>query len=154
MTFKGLLLAVSLVLAILWTILYYPELIRRYYCPAGSLLVVLGGIYSFWTGRLVDEFGYEIKGRWVRLVGILGIGAGLWLFQYCPTLAAQKGGQRYPGQAAGYARPGASQVCRLRCPVRELGWFGPAPAPAPTTPTAALEARASTGTTRSPSSTP
>ena len=89
MTLRGWVLLILFVLAFLWFAMHYPELIRQYYCPIAGLLVICGGIYSLWTGRLVDEFGYEIKGRWVRIIGIVGIALGLWILQNCPTGAAR-----------------------------------------------------------------
>ena len=78
-------------LSVLWIVVDYPDLIRAYYCPGISLLLILSGAYSLWTGRLVDEFGFEIKGRWVRIFGALVIGLALWiLIKYCPTVVVAR----------------------------------------------------------------
>ena len=84
MTLKGWVFLILFVLSLLWFITHFPELFRRYYCPIASVFLICGGAYSAWTGRLVDEFGYEIRGRLARVIGIVGIALGLLIFQHCP----------------------------------------------------------------------
>ena len=127
MTLRGWVLLFLFVLGFLWLSMQYPELIRRYYCPIAGLLVICGGIYSSWTGRLVDEFGYQIRGRWVRILGIFGIALGLWMLYYCPEIAARSERQSHRIPLNGATQDfgqrfirAESQACALLCIGRQL----------------------------------
>jgi hypothetical protein len=77
------------VLVILFALgfLYFIEPIARYSCQVVSILAILGGAYGLWTGRMVGEYGIELKGAWAYIFGFAAIALGIWLlFGHCPTI--------------------------------------------------------------------
>jgi hypothetical protein len=83
MTPKKWFVVVLSVVAFLWALVHYPISTARTLFALAGLMIMFGGVYGLWTGRLVDEFGIEIKGRWAYIISIVAIAVGIWiLFGY------------------------------------------------------------------------
>jgi hypothetical protein len=64
----------------------FREAISQYGCQVVSVIVILGGAYGLWSGRMIGEYGIQLHGAWAYIFGLAAIVLGVWiLIEGCPT---------------------------------------------------------------------